>query len=190
MRVGALAKLKLSDIIEEWDNPRLLLTRTPDDITDPRKRKPQQKTKPLASPISKQLLKTIKHYIDTDRKKFDKNSTHDFLFVSEKGKNKGQPLSMKGVYNITKTLSRVLNFDFCPHLLRHKYNEIFDIKATAMGYAPEKIEDCRKYLMGWSEDSKMGAVYNEFRNAVKVREITASDQTDFFSKKENKSDAS
>jgi hypothetical protein len=34
VRVGAVLKLKISDLVDDWDNPRFLLTRTPDDATD------------------------------------------------------------------------------------------------------------------------------------------------------------
>lgn len=32
--------------------------------------------------------------------------------------------------------------------------------------------------MGWDEDSKMGSIYNEFKHALKVHELSAQRQKD------------
>ncbi|ABU71922.1 site-specific integrase [Vibrio campbellii] len=67
VRVGAVLKLKVSDLIDDWDNPRFLLTRTPNDPTDPRLERPSNKTKALSVSISSELMKLIKLYIQTVR---------------------------------------------------------------------------------------------------------------------------
>ena len=53
---------------------------------------------------------------------------------------------------------------------------IFEDAAKAAGLSPEHINDLRKYACGWAEDSKMVAIYNEFKNALAVAEISMSAQ--------------
>ncbi|MFT6986468.1 MAG: integrase [Psychromonas sp.] len=178
IRVGALAKLKISDIKQDWDNPRLMITRTPNDPTDPRKIKAAQKTKPHASSISHDTLKLLNLYIKTQRtsSKFTLASSHDFIFISEKGESSGLPITTDGIYKAVKVLGDALDFDLHPHLFRHKWNELFDTKATEAGYSQEKIEDIRKYAMGWSESSTMSRIYNEFKYTMKIHELSVARQ--------------
>ena len=65
VRVGAVLKLKISDLIDDWDTPRFLLTRTPNDPADPRLERPSNKTKALSVSISPRLMKLIRLYIHT-----------------------------------------------------------------------------------------------------------------------------
>ncbi|NAW98554.1 tyrosine-type recombinase/integrase [Vibrio sp. V23_P3S9T160] len=172
IREGALAKLKISDIKMDWSKPHILITRTPNDPTDQRKKKPSQKTKAHASAISKNTLKLLKNYIENERSKFSEASLHDFVFISEKGKCAGKPLTLNSIYKVVGKLSNTLKFHLYPHLFRYKWNEIFDTNATKMGYTAEQIEDIRKYAMSWSEDSKMAAIYNDFKLALKAQELS------------------
>ncbi len=176
IRLGAISKLKISDIKEGAEGARLHITRTPNDLTDPRKRRPAQKTKAHSAAITSNTLKLLKLYIDTERSKYPDSATHDFIFVSTKGDSEGLPITNDGIYKIITKLSKAVVFPLHPHKFRHKWNEIFDEKATAAGFSPEQVEDMRKYAMGWVEDSKMSSVYNRFRHAVKVHELSAQRQ--------------
>lgn len=175
IRIGALCKLKISDLRTDRQ-ARLVITRTPNDITDSRKKKAAQKTKSHVSAISAELMKDIQLYIDTIRDKYSVSNNHDFIFVSQKGKTKGEPLAKQSVNDLLEPLSKAIDFHIHPHILRHKWNEIFEDKAKAAGYSPERINDLRKYACGWSDDSKMVHVYNEFKNAQAVAEISMSEQ--------------
>jgi len=177
VRVGAILKLKVSDLVDDWDNPRFLLTRTPNDPTDTRRLPAANKTKALSVPISRELMKLIKLYIETVRKNIPNTHEHDFVFISEKGKKIGNPMSYNSIYKVIKIFGDFVGIALHPHLLRHKWNEIFEDKAREKGFSADKIEDLRKYAMGWVEDSKMASVYNEFQLAVKVAEISTENQS-------------
>ncbi|EKO3438048.1 site-specific integrase [Vibrio fluvialis] len=185
IREGALAKLKISDIKEDWHNPRLMITRTPNDKTDNRRIRAAQKTKAHSSAISAELLRHLKLYIETERAKHPASQNHDFVFVSEKGRTAGEPLSLNSVYRVIKKLGEALKFNLYPHLLRHKWNELFDDKATEAGYTAERIEDIRKYAMGWSESSKMSSIYNDYKHAIKVHELSVQRQKGFMPYRSN-----
>ncbi|ASG03221.1 tyrosine-type recombinase/integrase [Vibrio anguillarum] len=177
VRVGAVLKLKVSDLVDDWDNPRFRLTRTPNDPTDPRWLPAANKTKALSVSISRDLMKLIKLYIETVRNSTPNAHEHDFVFISEKGKTIGKPISYNTTHKVIKTFGAALGIALHPHLLRHKWNEIFEDKARKKGFSADKIEDLRKYAMGWVEDSKMASVYNEFQLAVTVAEISSKNQS-------------
>ncbi|MDE1347646.1 site-specific integrase [Vibrio aestuarianus] len=177
VRVGAILKLKISDLIDDWDNPRFLLTRTPNDPTDPRLERPSNKTKALSVSISSKLIKLIKLYIQTVRTENPTAREHDFVFISEKGTTSGQPLTYKSIHKIVDKFGEALGIKLHPHKLRHKWNEVFEDRAREHGLTPEKIEDLRKYAMGWVEDSKMASVYNEYQLAVTVANFSSKTQS-------------
>ncbi|CAM3171344.1 site-specific integrase [Moritella viscosa] len=177
VRVGAVLKLKVSDLVDDWDNPRFLLTRTPNDPTDTRRLPAANKTKALSVSISSNLMKLIKLYIETTRQSTPNTHEHDFIFISEKGKTIGQPMSYNAIHKVVKIFGDSVGINLHPHLLRHKWNELFEDKAREMGFSPDKIEDLRKYAMGWVEDSKMASVYNEFQLAMTVAEISSKNQS-------------
>ncbi len=176
VRVGAVLKLKVSDLVDDWSNPRFLLTRTPNDPTDTRRLPAANKTKALSVSISRELMKLIKLYIETVRQSSPSAHEHDFVFISEKGKTIGKPMSYNAIHKVIKTFGNSIEISLHPHLLRHKWNEVFEDKAIAKGFSPDKIEDLRKYAMGWVEDSKMASVYNELKLALTVAEISSKNQ--------------
>ncbi|GLS91984.1 integrase [Psychromonas marina] len=177
VRVGAVLKLKVSDLVDDWDNPRFLLTRTPNDPTDTRRLPAANKTKALSVSVSSNLMKLIKLYIETIRQSTPNTHEHDFIFISEKGKTIGQPMSYNAIHKVVKIFGDSVGINLHPHLLRHKWNELFEDNAREKGFSPDKIEDLRKYAMGWVEDSKMASVYNEFQLAVTVAEISSKNQS-------------
>lgn len=171
IRIGALCKLKISDLVTNKPT-RIKITRTPNDPSDPRARPPAQKTKAHTSAVSPELMQRLLLYINTNRAKHQKSINHDFLFVSDKGLTAGQPISIQGVQDMFVKLSESLNFKIHPHLTRHKFQEIFEDAGISIGLSPERIEDLRRFASGWSENSKMTEIYNEHKIAVAAREVS------------------
>lgn len=178
IRRGALAKIKISDchFYETYD--RISIYRSGIDPTDPRLDKPNQKTKAHLATISPVLMGQIKYYIDHVRATIPTSSSHDFLFISEKGSRGtlGQPISLKTINAIFQVLSKAVGFAVHPHLLRHKWNEIFDKEGTSKEIDHRLLEDVRKYAMGWSQKSTMAETYNSKRLAQKARELSIAHQ--------------
>lgn len=73
-------------------------------------------------------------------------------------------------------ISKTLGFHISPHTLRHKWNEIFDISGNKCGIDASRLEDVRKYAMGWTQSSSMSTIYNDKRLAVVAREISKAHQ--------------
>jgi len=178
IRRGALAKLKVSDCHFWGGYDQISIYRSGNDPTDPRAEKPDQKTKAHYATVDTSLLKSVKFYVDNIRAVFPHAKFHDFVFVSENDSKgtAGQPLSLKAINAVFRKLSRALGFHVHPHLLRHKWNEVFDKKGELLGVNPALLEDSRKYAMGWSHNSRQNENYNEKRIALKAREISKAHQ--------------
>lgn len=178
LRAGAILKMKFCDVKDEWDNPRFMVTRTPNDQTDKRLRQAANKTKTLSASVSPELMKLLKLYINTERCKHPNSASHDFIFVSEKGETAGQALTYGSLHSMICILGEAIGFHIHPHLLRHKWNEIFTDRAEQAGYSHDEIDDIRKYAMGWSENSSMTGLYNKFKIAVKISELSSARQNE------------
>lgn len=178
IRRGALAKMKISDCHFYGTYDRISIYRSDIDSTDPRLEKPNQKTKAHYATISPVLMGQIKYYIDHVRATIPQSTAHDFIFVSEKGSRGtlGEPTSLKTINAIFRKISKALGFPIHPHLLRYKWNEIFDKEGVSKGIDPRLLEDILKYAMGWSQGSTMAETYNDKRLAQKARELSMAHQ--------------
>lgn len=174
IRRGALAKLKISDLVLHGTFDQIKIYKSGIDTTETRLEKGRQKTKAHLATVPSALMHQIKYYIDHVRSQIPGTDKHDFIFVSEKDSRGtlGKELSLKSINAIFNVLSKVLNFYIHPHLLRHKWNEIFDVKGSEKGIDHRVVEEARKYAMGWDADSNMDATYNDKSIAAKAREIS------------------
>lgn len=180
-RRGAISKLKISDCKFEGTGDQIRITKTPDDPTDRRINKPAQKTKPHSAYVDPEIMKSLDEYVKNERSKYEKAELHEFVFIAEhdsKG-TAGEPLNVKGVNEIFKTLSKALDFHINPHLGRHKWNEVFSDLTKDM--SDEEADKLRRYAMGWSKTSEMVDVYNKFKHSVEIREIQRSRQKEIVS---------
>ena len=170
--------MKISDCQFHGSYDRISIYRTRNDPSDPRIEKAYQKSKAHLATIARALMENIKFYVDHIRPQFPPKEPHDFVFVAEKNSKgtSGQPLSLKSINAIFEKLSNVMGFHIHPHLLRHKWNEIFDEEGEKKGVDSALLEDIRKYAMGWSQNSTMSQTYNDQRLAVKVRELSKAHQ--------------
>lgn len=178
IRRGALAKLKISDCHFYGNYDQISIYRSRNDPTDPRTEKPNQKTKAHLATVSPNLMAQVKFYIDHIREVYPRAQFHDFLFISENDSKgtAGQPLSLKAINAIFQKISKALGFHVHPHILRHKWNELFDEEGARRGVNSALLEDIRKYAMGWSQNSMMNNNYNEKRLALKARELSKAHQ--------------
>lgn len=180
IRLGALCKLKISDLRNDKQT-RVRITRSPDDPTDSRARPAVQKTKAHTSAVSHELMDRLMLYIHTERSKYPEALKHDFIFVAEKGLTKGQPIALQTVYYTFMKLSKKLGFHINPHLMRHKFQEIFEEAGEKKGHSVARINDLKKFACGWSETSEMVNHYNQFKIAMAASEISKQAQRDILS---------
>ncbi|WP_411992648.1 site-specific integrase [Agarivorans sp. DSG3-1] len=182
IRRGAVAKLKISDCVFTGDSNRIRITRTPDDKEDFRTVKPSQKTVQHTSYVDPELMGKIDYYISSKRSRYPESAKHEFVFISEMDSRgtDGDPLSLSSINYLFKVLSRAINFNVHPHLLRHKWNEMFSEDTSDL--SSEEASSLRKYAMGWGRNSDMAELYNRFKMAQKVSEVQQKRQAEIMSR--------
>lgn len=89
IRKGELAGLKVSDI--DFRAGSLLVARRPNDPKDPRRRKPNAKTRDRVLPLAQELTALASQYVINHRRLIAGAKKHDYLLVAE---NTGAPMSL------------------------------------------------------------------------------------------------
>lgn len=162
MRRGELCGLKIPDI--DFAKLTISIHRRPPDPQDPRQQKPKTKSAARPMPIRPELSDILFAYLSDWRRAEPAARMHGYVFVSHAGSRPGAPLTPRSLGYVFDALESVLGFRLHPHLLRHTWNDRFsaaiDRKARRGDPTPEASEErIRNFLMGWSPDSKMAAVY-------------------------------
>ncbi len=93
MRTGEILQLKITDI--DFSDSAIQIRRRHNDPEDTKRRfEPNAKTEERDIPISRKLSNELRNYILYERREIPNTKSHSFLFVSDKGKSKGDPLSL------------------------------------------------------------------------------------------------
>lgn len=157
VRGGELLKLKTTDLMP--GKALLQITRSADDPEDPRLFPPQAKTRARDLGISDDLSQRLMHFITFQRRKIPAAMRrHPFIFTAIDGK----PLSLNSLYKIFRTLRNAhpeLDENLTAHLLRYTASSEFMEQLEQSNVDVEKHGDELRYVMGWSEKSKMPFKY-------------------------------
>ena len=184
LRRGAMAKMKIGDLDFTGNCDTLYVKRTPNDPSDPRKRRPQQKTREHQVSLLPELMLDLKAYYDYTRARFPESKSHEFIFVAEKGKRgsyeKGDPLSQNSYNRIMKKLEEVLGFELHPHKLRYHWHKQLDAWAKIAGVSDAVKENVRKEAMGWAPGSKMTSLYNRLQTVKLMKESSIQHQEEMY----------
>ena len=184
LRRGAMAKMKIGDFDFTGNCDTLYIKRTPNDTSDPRKRRPQQKTRAHQASLLPELMLDLKAYYDYTRARFPESKKHEFIFVAEKGKwgsyEKGDPLSLNSYNRIMEKLEEVLGFELHPHKLRYHWNKQLDTWAKTERVSDAVKENIRKEAMGWAPNSKMASLYNRLQIVKLMNESSIQHQKEIY----------
>lgn len=178
LRRGELLGVKLTDI--DFRSSHLLIRRRADDPEDLRRDEPATKTRSRLLVISSELAELMRAYIHGTRRANKGSRRHPFLIVAN---GTGTPLTTSGLSKIFDELrDRVpdLPNDLSPHVLRHTWNERFSELMDERGVAPEEEEKLRRQQMGWSDKSKMSAVYTRRHVRKKADEASLAHQSKIY----------
>jgi len=182
VRGGELLRLKTSDF-----NPSsgtICITRGADDVDDPRRNQPNTKTTARELGVSQELSSLLLTYITNDRRKAPGARRHPFLFVSKNG----APLSLNSLYKIFTTLRSKcpeLTSSLTAHLLRYTCTDDILLQFEASEMSPEQQAHELRYLLGWSEKSKMPEKYGRRHIAKQANEVLTQRQKKVFRRKLN-----
>ncbi|MCO8165836.1 site-specific integrase [Pseudomonas sp. 21LCFQ010] len=164
MRRGELLNLKVEDF--SFNKRTVKVVRRPDSRFDPRLYQPLAKTLGRTIPLSNDISDAVMLYIQKFRTEVPGSNKHGYLFVTHKaGRFQGQPLSNSGFGKFMSQLAASAS-DFKSihaHALRHHWNYDFSKIMDANGVSPEKEQQLRAKLLGWTQTSQMPARYNSRR---------------------------
>lgn len=169
IRKGELGGIYVSDV--DFRRGSLLIARRPD-APDPRKKKPNAKTRDRVIPLGQDLLRMAQDYVLNHRRSILGARRHEFLFVAE---DTGAPLSLSAidlVFIDLRTKCPDMPAKLHPHLMRHTFNERLSEEADSKGWSDEEERKVRIELNGWSERSKTASVYTRRRVREKAREAS------------------
>lgn len=162
MRRGELLNLRSEDF--DFAKNTVRIVRRADSAGDPRTYQPVAKTRERTFPLIPELMQRIHEYIAKFRNKIPGARKHGYLFVIHRsGRTVGWPLSNSGFGKFIATLSTLAD-EFSglhTHALRHHWNYIFSRSCDKDGVTPEREQQLRSYLMGWSETSGTASIYNK-----------------------------
>ncbi|MDU0111754.1 site-specific integrase [Psychrosphaera aquimarina] len=164
IRRSEVCKMKISDCLFHGDANKIWIYSNPDDPYDPRLNKPNKKAgQNHLSGLRPTLMSDLYFYIKHVRNNFPHAHTHDFVFVAEKNSRgtAGSPLVREMVNYIISKVSNAIDYNFHPHLLRHKWNENLTDSGIEKGIDHGYLEDMRRSSMGWGAESRMGDIYND-----------------------------
>ncbi len=162
MRRGELLNLKVEDI--DFSANTLSVIRRPDTKGDLRTNQPVAKTRQRTIPIDPLLAARIHDYVLKYRSSVPGVKRHGYLFVTHKaGPSCGRPLSIAGFAKFIREIKSIGSefHDVHAHALRHAWNYMFSQKLDETGVTPEREQQVRSYLMGWSPTSGTASTYNK-----------------------------
>ncbi len=157
LRKGELLGIRLDDI--NLRSGEVLVARRPDDPAEPRRDAPNNKGKDRLLALDDGLADLTRAYVHGPRRSIRGARKSPYLLVAT---GTGRPLTKAAVSKLFVELrSKVpgLPKELSPHVLRHTWNDDFSEFMDGRGVAPEEEERMRKQQMGWSDSSKMAAVY-------------------------------
>ncbi|MDE1236601.1 site-specific integrase [Vibrio aestuarianus] len=183
-RRGALLAAKITDLYDENLERIALENRVNTD--DPRLHRPSHKTQSGQVAMEPQTMQLLKSYIENERDSYPESENHDFIFISHRGRSRGQPLAITSFNYIFEVLSKVISeklgrpIKISPHQIRHHWNNQFSDDCEKAGLSNSETDRLRKAQMTWSAKSEMAEVYNIRHTLKKVREIKQSYQSKMF----------
>lgn len=178
LRKGEFLGIRLEDLNLRAGEVRIC--RRADDPDDPRTDEPNTKGKARLLALGDGLAELTRAYVHGARRSITGARRSPFLVVAT---GTGKPLSKAAVSKIFVELRRKvpgLPEELCPHVLRHTWNDHFSAFADKSGISPEEEEKMRKQQMGWSDRSKMAAVYTRRHTRRKTNEASLAMQAAAF----------
>lgn len=170
LRKGEFLGIKLEDINLREGEVRV--NRRADSPEEHRRNEPKTKGKARALALGDELAELTRAYVHGPRRAIDGARKNPFLVVAT---GTGKPLTMSAVSKLFVELRRKVSGlpeELCPHVLRHTWNDSFSDFADKARMSPEEELLIRKQQMGWSDRSKMAAVYTRRHTRRKTNEAS------------------
>ncbi len=159
LRKSELLIVRLEDI--NLRSNEVLIARRADDPDEPRADAPNAKTFDRLLVLGDELAALTRAYIHGARRSVKNSRRYPHLILAT---GTGRPLSKSALNKLFVELrSKVTGVpeELTPHVLRHNWNDSFSELMDKRNVPAEEEEKMRKQQMGWSDRSKMAAVYTK-----------------------------
>jgi integrase len=179
LRKSELLVARLEDL--DLRTNQVLIARRADDPLDPRADAPNTKTLDRLLVLSDDLAQMIRSYIK-ERRLIAGARRYPHLLLAN---GTGRPLSKQALNKLfveLRTKVPGLPDELQPHVLRHSWNDEFSALMDRRNIAPAEEERMRKQQMGWSDNSKMSAVYTKRHTKRRTDKASLDLQTEMMSK--------
>ena len=159
VRKSELLGIKLTDI--NLRTNEVMIVRRADDPDEPRADPPEVKTKSRLLKLGDELAAMLHEYISRYRNRVRSvgRRSNGYLLVAN---GTGKPLSKSGMNNVfveLRTKVPSVPDELTPHVLRHSWNDEFSELMDRNKVPASEEEQIRRQQMGWSDRSRMAAVY-------------------------------
>lgn len=184
LRKSELLGIRLGDI--DLRSGEVLIARRADDPLETRKDAPHTKTKDRLLVMTDDLAELTRAYLHGARRAIKPTRSHPYLFVAT---GTGRPLTKSAVTKLfieLRTRVPELPDELSPHVLRHTWNDKFSALMDERGVSPEDEERMRKQQMGWSDTSRMAALYTRRHTQRKANEASLAMQAASFGMKKRR----
>jgi integrase len=184
LRRGELLGIQLGDL--DMRSNEVEIARRADDPLEVRKDAPDVKTKERSLALGKELAQLTRDYVQGPRRAIRDARRLPYLFVAT---GTGSPLTKAALSKLFVELRRKvpgLPEELSPHVLRHTWNDRFSELMDERGVSPDEEEKMRKQQMGWSDNSKMPAVYTKRHIRRKTNEASLAMQAQAFEAEKGK----
>jgi len=153
IRRGELLNAYVSDCEINSPIPGIRIVRNPDNIIDPRRDKPNLKTKSRLIAIDRELASAIDYYVQNDRYKIRNSHKTPFLILNVYN---GRPLSLRALNHVLEQIKRRHPERFkslFPHILRHTALTRYREELKNKGCNDDEIAKHLQNLSGWATDN-------------------------------------
>jgi hypothetical protein len=164
----------------------VLIARRADDPMDPRADAPNAKTHDRLLVLSDGLAALTRAYIHKQRRAVTNSRRYPHLILAT---GTGRPLSKQALNKLFVELRRKvpgIPDEFYPHVMRHSWNDGFSELMDSQKVPAAEEERMRKQQMGWSDKSKMPAVYTKRHTKRKADRASLDLQSKMLDKKATK----
>lgn len=198
-RGGELLQLKVEDL--DFAGGKIMVRRRHDDPEDVwRRYEPNAKTQERDMPVSDALMKELRDYVVGERREvvnsgLPQRQRHGFLFVSYKGKTKGQPMSISQAKRLIQVIAKsdalaefiyseglVLPKGVMRHGFRHNFNYLLSERIDEQNrqareegrledIITEKEEVDQRMLLNGHKSASSAEVYNRRHTKEKAEKL-------------------
>jgi integrase len=160
LRRSEALKIKGEDMTLSGPDPMVTIVVRNDEPDDPRTQEPRAKTCGREISITPKLANIFFNFITKHRSKTYRAKQSPYVFLAQNDRPMATQ-TMNDIFRLLRKRVEELPDDFCPHILRHSWNDKFTEVADGKRMKEAEEHQARNYAMGWSKTSTQSVRYTQ-----------------------------